>query len=330
MNGCATRMFMTRMACRSVNLSVCKFAGSKHFSTHVDTATVLRHMRPSSPMVLDLTLGEGEIAQEILQNTSGDVVGIDCDPTCMETISRLKKDFGDRFTGYLGKWSDLPRLMVQHKIHQSCDLVIMDLGVSSRQLGDKDRGFDMETGGKLDMRFDKQGLTCEQILRNVEIDNLSKILKVYGGVVKSKTIARDILERKFLMEEIETSQHLFEVLKNSHDRDEFWEEKGDYLKSENISKVFLGLRMFVNDELNEMEFAIQLAEIVLNKGGILVCGVGTDLERNALKKYLFRKSATVGEEEGTSPMVKKMWEVVEGSEAGQSKGRGTCMIFRKC
>merc|ERR1719431_1764388 len=249
---------MTRMVCRSVNLSMCKLRGSKNFSTYVDTAMVLRHMQSSSPLVLDPTLGEGEIAQEMLQNTSGDVVGIDCDPTCMETISRLKKDFGDRFTGYLGKWSDLPRLMDEHKRHQSCDLIIMDLGVSSKQLKDKERGFGMETGGKLDMRFDKKGLTCEELLKNVEIDNLSKILKVYGGVLKSKTIARDILERKFLMEEIDTSEHLFEVLKNSHDRDEFWEEKGEHLKSENISKVFLGLRMFINNELNEMEYAIQL------------------------------------------------------------------------
>ena len=330
MNGCPTRMFMTRMACRSVNLSVCKFAELRHFSTHVDTALVLRHMRPSSPVVLDLTLGEGEIAQDLLQNTLGDVVGIDCDPTCMETISRLKKDFGDRFTGYLGKWSDVPRLMDQQKRHPSYDLVIMDTGVSSKQLLDKDRGFNMEGGGRLDMRFDKQGLTCEQLLKHVEMDNLSKILKVYGGVLKSKTIARDILERKFLMEEIETSDHLFEVLKDSHDRDEFWQAKGDDLKHENIRKVFLGLRMFVNDEMNEMEFAIQLAETVLNQGGLLVCGVTTDYERNMLKKYLFRKSATVGEEEESNPVVKRVWEEVEGSGSGQSNGQGTCLILRKC
>ena len=172
-----------------------------------------------------------------------------------------------------------------------------------------------------------QGLTCEQILKNIEMDNLSRILKVYGGVIKSKTIARDILERKFLMEEIRTSEHLFEVSKCSHDRDEFWQNKEDPLKFENIKKVFLGLRMFTNNELNEMEFGIKVAETVLIKGGLLVCGMESEQEQNLITKFIFRKAVTLGEEGGSDAG----WEMVESTDWSKDyHGDSRCSVFRKC
>jgi len=328
MNGFITksRLFMAKLACRHVYMSVCSLDIPKQFSTCIDTAMVFPHIQSSSPLMLDMTLGEGGNTKDLLDNTAGKVVGLDCDPMCMQTISGLKKKFGDRFTGYIGKWSELPKLLGQDGMEQGCDAMVMDMGVSSKQLLDRDRGFNMENG-KLDLRFSMQGLTCEQILKHVELDNLSKILKVYGGVLKSKTIARDILERKFLMEEIRTSEHLFEVLKSSHDRDEFWQNKEDPLKYENIKKVFLGLRMFINDELNEMEFAIQVAETVLVKGGLLVCGMESEQEQNLITKFIFRKPVTLGEEGGSDVV----WEMVESTDWSKDyHGERRCLVFRKC
>jgi len=332
MNRCTIGLLVTRMASRSVSLSKCPVKRYKqYFSTCIDTARFIPRLQSSSPLVLDLTLGEGRIARDLLKDTSVKLIGVDCDPKCMETISKLKEDFGDRFTGILGKWSDLPSLMNKHWTEKSCDLVLLDLGVSSKQLLDKDRGFNMEENGQLDMRFNMEGLTCEQLIKHAGVEHLSKILKVYGGVLKSKTVARDILERKFLMEEIKTTNQLLEVLLNSHDRDEFWEAQGDNLKHENIKKVFLGLRMFVNDELNEMEFVIRLAEIVLSKGGLLVCGVGTELEQNFLRKLIFREPVRLEkEEEEINPSVKKNWEEVERTSSEVGKEVTACLVFRRC
>ena len=81
----------------------------------------------------------------------------------------------------------------------------------------KERGFDMKENGSLDMRFSMDGLNCEQILRSVDFDSLHRILKVYGGVLKAKTVSRDILVRRFMMEDIETTNQLLEVLRNCHD-----------------------------------------------------------------------------------------------------------------
>lgn len=326
-----SKLFMTRIVCRGANMSRCTMSAAKLFSTNIDTSIIMPHIQSSYPVVLDLTLGGGGTAKDLLTSTSSKVVGLDCDPKCIQTISKLQEEFGERFTGYLGKWSDLPMLLNRDGVELgACDAVIMDMGVSTNQVLDKDRGFSMEGSGVLDMRFSMEGLTCEQILRSAELESLSKILKVYGGVLKSRTVARDILERKFMMEEIETTDQLLEVLQNSHDRDEFWEEKGENLKHENIKKVFLGLRMFVNNELNEMEFAIRLAEVVLSKGGVLVCGVGSQVEQSLVTKFIFRKSATVGNvEEGRAPVVHQLWELVEGTSLEMEEG-GTRLIFRKC
>lgn len=321
-----SKLFMTRMACRSVNLSRCPMSITKQFSTHINTSMVMPHIQSPSPLVLDLTLGEGGTAQDILTNTSSKVVGLDCDPKCSETISRLQKEFGERFTGYLGKWSELPGLVSRDGVvKQKCDVLVMDMGVSTRQVMDKKRGFDMKENGSLDMRFSMDGLNCEQILRSVDFDSLHRILKVYGGVLKAKTVARDILERRFMMEDIETTDQLLEVLRNCHDRDDFWEDKTDEQKDENIKKVFLGLRMFVNNEVNEMEFAVRLAEVALRRRGVLVCGGGTEVELSLLTNYVFRKSATVTEGEGEGEAdVKNIWEVAGRGEEGNS------IIFRKC
>ena len=72
-----SKLFMTRMACSAVYLSRCPVSLTKQFSTHIDTSMVLPHMQSPSPLVLDLTLGEGGTAQDILTNTSSKVVGLD-------------------------------------------------------------------------------------------------------------------------------------------------------------------------------------------------------------------------------------------------------------
>ena len=142
------------------------------------------------------------------------------------------------------------------------------------------------------------------------MDDLVKIFKVYGGVIKSKMLVSEIIERRYLLEDIKTVPHLYQVLREAHDKDSFWTAKGDGAILENIDKVFCACRMFTNNEVNQLFFAIRLAELVLKKNGVLVIDAKSEHERNLILKYLYRSSGSVTTEDSDvkGGRVTNVWE----------------------
>ena len=142
------------------------------------------------------------------------------------------------------------------------------------------------------------------------MDDLVKIFRVYGGVIKSKMLVSEIIERRFLLEDIKTVPHLCQVLRDAHERDSFWMAKGEEAILENIDKVFRACRMFTNNEVNQLFFAIRLAELVLKKNGFLVIDAKSEHERNLILKYLYRNSGSVTTEDSDvkGGRVTNVWE----------------------
>ena len=174
---------------------------------------------PSS-LVLDLTFGSGTTAGKLLSASEQiRVIGVDCDPQCADTMWRMKCDYGDRFRSYISKWSGLPSLLQGDGEREQCDGVLIELGPSRTQLEDRSRGFDSSQDGRLDLRYDgseEGGVDAAKLIKLADVDNLRRIFKVYGGVIKSKSVARELVERRYLMEDIRTVRHLQSILTQLH------------------------------------------------------------------------------------------------------------------
>jgi len=306
-----------------------KFHVCRKMSVHPDPGQVLSQMTSKNPFILDLTLGAGFTSRNILSNSDAQILAVDCDPICSDIILQLKSDFGDRFNGHICKWSELPNLLNEEGSKVPiCDAILLDTGPSIMQREHVDRGFNCKTGGRLDMRYNSEGLDCEGLLKFIDQDSLSRILRTYGEVLKAKTVARDILERRFMMEEIKTTDHLLKVLQEGHERDEYWQGMGESSIDENIGKVLLALRMFLNNEVNETEYALNLAEMVLKQGGLLAFAVSSETEKNSLHKFLFRKAATLdANDDNSEPVVRRAWEEVQLREDCDGK---QFLLFKRC
>ena len=259
------------------------------------------------PLVMDLTLGTGSTSSHLLEKTEARVLAVDVDPRSSLTMSRLTEEHGGRFQGYQGTWSSLPgQVHTEASDPGRCDLVMMELGPSTAQL-EEGRGFASSDSGPLDMRYSHTGLLCSDLLRLGEMDHLVRILKVYGGVLKSKMVVSEIIERRYLLQDIKTVPHLLQVLHDCHGKDTFWRERDQQAITDNIDKVFSACRRFINNEINELFFAIRMAEQVLRKNGFLVIDTKSEFERNLIIKYLYRDSGKV-DSEGGSDSFTNTWE----------------------
>lgn len=261
----------------------------------MSTDQVLSHLanKPSS-FVIDLTFGDGSDTRRLLRaSESSRVIGVDCDP-CVNFES-TKQEFGDRFDGFVSKWSQLPSILKSNGESDNCDLIIIEMGPSSSQIEDLNRGFDKEKNGILDLRYNQgEGTEAKKLLKHIDVDTLQKILKVYGGTIKAKAVASQIVEQRYLMKTITTTEHLNEVLVSLHENDRFWMDRGEGDIEENITSVYRALRLFTNNEISEIYFAIRMAELVLEKSGILMIKTSSKFEKNILQKYIFRNSGPSG------------------------------------
>jgi len=287
--------------------NVSRFSQVTHVSTNLssfNTDAIVHHIsHVADPLVLDLTLGSGSTSRSILTSSkSARVIAVDCNSASQSVIGQLESDFPERFSGYVEKWSNIPEILADVGL-KGCDAVIIDLGQS---------GETAEESSELDLRYDKSsdGLKASNLIQTLDVDNLKKMLKIYGGVLKAKTIASHLVERRFLMEEINSTSHLRHVLREIHNQDQFWEDRSDDIEG-NIESVFLALRMFINDEINELYYAIEMSELVLEKDGLLVIKASTEHERNLAKKFVFRNVGSIsGSQSEAGKMFRNNWQLV--------------------
>jgi 16S rRNA (cytosine1402-N4)-methyltransferase len=229
----------------------------------------------SGASVIDATFGGGGHSRAILDRLGpeGSLVGIDRDPEAAGRASDLLEDprfkfVSDAYDGAL--WTMVER-------GRKADAVLFDLGLSSFQVDEPERGFSYVGGGPLDMRMDPgSGVSAAEYLDTVEAEDLVRVLSRYGDVPRgeARRVAREIARRRPL----ETTTDLYDAVRAAVG----WKERG----GNPAKRVFQAVRIEVNDELGSLARALDATERLLLPGGRLVILTFHSGEDRLVKRFI--------------------------------------------
>jgi 16S rRNA (cytosine1402-N4)-methyltransferase len=238
---------------------------------------VLSALRPQAGgRFADGTLGGAGHAASILAASSptGWLFGCDHDGAAVEAArTRLAGEYAGRFELRRGNFGDLAEWVPGN----SCDGVLLDLGVSSPQLDTPNRGFSFQQEGPLDMRMDnRQSLTAAELVNGESAEALARIFWEYGGERESRRIARAIVQDRALRR-FETTRQLAELIERLSPR--------GGRKAHPATKVFQALRLAVNDEIGSLRRGLDAAVKILKPGGRLAVITFQSLEVRELRTF---------------------------------------------
>ena len=237
---------------------------------------VLEALSPvSGGLYVDGTVGGGGHSAAILEACSpeGRLVAFDRDDWALEAAAKRLARFGNRLELHREAFAGLAKLLFK----RPCDGVLLDLGVSSPQLDEAERGFSFQSDGPLDMRMDRrQPVTAEQLVNELEPEELAEIFWKLGGERKSRRIARAIVEHRS-MQRLESTLQLAEVVERACPR------RG--ARTHPATGVFQALRMAVNDELGQVERGLEAGWSVLKPGGRMAVITFHSGEDRAVKQF---------------------------------------------
>ena len=208
---------------------------------------------------VDATLGTGGHAEAILEelNERGKLLGIDRDSDSLKISEERLRRFGKKVDFFNQSYSHLPEILISQNLEMISG-VLFDLGLSSYQLENPDRGFSYSTEGPLDMRFDREeGRKAAEVLYEYPGEELFRIFKEYGEERFSKRIARAIVQNRKI-KKIESTKELKDIVKSIS------KTKGDI---KTLSRIFQALRIEVNDELSELKKGLDAGIEALTPGG---------------------------------------------------------------
>jgi len=232
-------------------------------------------------LFIDGTIGAGGHASAILAATgpNGRLLGFDRDPEAAAFAGRRLEAFGGRYLPVVGSYGDMAAVAPALGFAE-VDGVLLDLGLSSRQLDDVERGFSFLKEGPLDMRFDpRRGESAADLINNLNAEELADIFRRYGEEAQSRYIARLIVANR----PFHTTTALAGLIEREIRRD-------NRTGRHPATKVFQALRIAVNDELGEVERGIRGAVALLRPEGRLAVISFHSLEDRLVKQF-FRNVA---------------------------------------
>ena len=230
---------------------------------------------------IDGTFGAGGYTAAIL-NTGANVIAIDRDPDAIAKGAALVEQSDGRLSLMSGKFSRLDELAIDAGFKQ-VDGVVLDVGVSSMQLNEQERGFSFLHDGPLDMRMGQQGPSAADLVNRLERANLTRIIGILGEERHASRVSKAIVARR---EETPFTRTL--------DLAKVVEKAVGKSKNDRIhpaTRTFQALRIFVNSELEELASALLAAERVLKPGGRLVVVSFHSLEDRLVKRFLVNRSS---------------------------------------
>lgn len=232
--------------------------------------------------VVDATFGNGGYSEALLKCADCSVIGLDRDPNVQPRAQALSSAYPGRFQLVETPFSK----MDQHDLPLA-DAVVFDIGVSSMQIDQAERGFSFQKDGPLDMRMSRSGPTARDAVMTLSEAELSTLFTIYGEERHSRRAAMRIVEAR---DEgaIETTGQLATIIENAIGRSG---------KIHPATRIFQALRIYVNDELGELYRGLCAAERVLKPGGRLVVVTFHSLEDRIAKQFLRDRA---GEVEGGS------------------------------
>jgi 16S rRNA (cytosine1402-N4)-methyltransferase len=247
-----------------------------HLAVMMDQVVKNLAIKPTG-IYVDATFGRGGHARKILEalGEKGILICIDKDP---EAIAVLEKINDSRIIIRHGSFANLKSWIRELGLVGKVDGILLDLGVSSPQLDDPGRGFSFLQDGPLDMRMDlKQTLTAERWINRAKETELIEVFRKYGEERFSKRIARAIVAAR-AVSPITTTLQLADIVSKAHPR---WE-----IGKHPATRVFQAVRIFINDELNEVKSCLQQCGEVLSEHGRLVVISFHSLEDQIVKDFI--------------------------------------------
>jgi len=232
---------------------------------------------------IDATFGGGGYSREILAAAECSVIGIDRDPNALARGTDLVAAAGGRLVLIEDRFSNLAAV-ARNCGHDAVDGVALDLGVSSMQLDRAERGFSFRREGPLDMRMGGSGPTAADIVARASERDLATIIAMLGEERHARAVARAIVAAR-RSAPIETTTALGAIVTRALPRGP--------RQIDPATRTFQALRMFVNDELLELEQALPAAERVLKPSGRLVAIAFHSLEDRLVKSFLAERSRSL-------------------------------------
>lgn len=239
---------------------------------------VFAALKPAdSEIYVDGTFGAGGYTKAFLDSADCTVIAIDRDRDAVARANVLKAQYGERLVFIQGCFGDVEDLLKSAGF-EKVDGFVLDVGVSSMQIDDAARGFSFRFDGPLDMRMDiSQGRTAADIVNQTGEEDLVNIIYQYGEERMSRRIAKKIVERR-RAQKFETTADLADVVRSVVPKSKDGIDPA--------TRTFQALRIAVNDELGELDRALNASAKILNPGGRMIVVSFHSLEDGRVKEFM--------------------------------------------
>ena len=243
---------------------------------------VLASLQPrDNALYIDATFGRGGYTRAILNSADCNVMAIDRDPDAIAAGQSLVNEMNGRFSLKEGPFSALAEI-AQAEGHEKVDGIVFDLGLSSPQLDEAERGFSFRHDGPLDMRMEKSGADAADFVNSADEAEIAHVIWMYGEERASRRIARAIVKAR-QEAPITRTKELAKLVHSVMPRP----KPGQI---DPATRTFQGIRIHVNGELDEIEAAMIAAEKMLKPDGRLVVVSFHSLEDRIIKTFMLKRS----------------------------------------
>lgn len=268
---------------------------TKHYPVMLDE--VLENLNPEDGKVyVDATFGNGGYTQAILEKAKCKVIALDRDPGVKARADELAQEFGNRFEFRAGQFGDFATL-----VQEPIDGVVFDIGVSSMQLDEAERGFSFSKEASLDMRMSQSGVSAADLVNTLKEEDLANLIYQFGEERKSRWIAKKIVEARKL-KPITTTKELADIIYSVIHRTPN--------SIDPATRTFQALRIAVNNELDELEKALAGAALRLKTQGRLIVVDFHSLEDRIVKNFFKEQSGKTSNVSRYLPVVSNNNNVV--------------------
>lgn len=233
----------------------------------------------SQESFVDATFGAGGYSRAILQQGPHHLYSFDRDPNVLPFVSSLQKEFPNSFTFIPSPFSRIKEELAIKQVSKVHGIVA-DIGVSSMQLDHAERGFSFQHDGPLDMRMAQQGQSAADVVNTLDEEDLSSLIKDFGEEKHATFIAKKIIQHRSETPFTHTLE-LANLIKNTY-------PGYRHGKTHPATKTFQALRIYVNQELEELHTLLESARDLLYPGGRLAIVTFHSLEDRAVKNF-FKK-----------------------------------------
>ena len=231
--------------------------------------------------IVDATFGAGGYARALLEAGAGRVIGFDRDPDAIANGPSLVPDHlqeGGRLTLIEERFSQMEQALRERDL-LPVDGITLDIGVSSMQLDQAERGFAFSNDGPLDMRMSQSGLSAAEFLNEAEEAEIARVIRDYGEEPRARKVAQAIVAARPLTRTAELAAVIRKALGHHAG-----------MKSDPATRTFQAIRIHLNAELDELEAGLRAAERSLCAGGRLAVVTFHSLEDRIVKRFLRARS----------------------------------------